>query len=101
MEEQLIPFVDQLLKEKNLSGMTEEVFKQLRSDMAYDLRRQIDRALIEALPDEKLDEFNGLIGNTETTEADLQQFMVDSGIDSVTIIAHTMSKFRDFYLGTG
>lgn len=101
MEEQLIPFVDDLLKQKNLSGMTEDVYMQLRSDMAHDLRQQIDRALIEALPDDKLDEFNGLISNSETTEADLQQFMVDSGIDSVTIIARTMNRFREFYLGEG
>lgn len=101
MEEQLTPFVDDLLRQKNLSGMTEEVFAQLRRDLASDLRQQIDRALIEALPDDKLDEFNALIGNSETTEEQLQQFMVDSGIDSVTIIARTMTRFRDYYLGEG
>lgn len=101
MEEQLTPFVDTLLKDKNLSGMTQDVFVQLRHDLTTELRHQIDRAIIDALSDAQIDQFNALLDDDATTEEDLQDFIRDSGIDSADIVARTMARFREYYLGEG
>lgn len=99
MENQLTPFVDTLLKDKNLPGMTQEVFNQLRHDLVRDLRHQIDRALIDAMSDEQIDQFTKLMDDPGATGEALQQFVSETGIDSAAIIATTMSQFRAYYLG--
>lgn len=99
MEEQLLPFIDTVLKEKNLTGMTREVFAQLRQDMAHELRLQIDRAIIDELSDEQAEHFSVLMDQSGTTNETLQQFMANSGVDTAQVVARTMAKFREFYLG--
>lgn len=99
MENQLTPFVDTLLKDKNLPGMTQEVFTQLRHDLVRDLRHQIDRALIDAMSDEQIERFTALMDDPDVTSEVLQQFFGDTGVNSAEIIATTMTRFRAYYLG--
>lgn len=97
--EELLPFIDSLLKEKNLSGMSPEVYGQLRKDLANELKLQIDRAIITEFSEEQADAFSGLLDNQDTTDESLQEFVQKSGIDTSKVVAHTMVKFREFYLG--
>ena len=100
MEEQLLPFIDTVLKEKSLAGMRPEVFQQLRRDLATELKSQIDRSVIDELSESQVDDFSALMDSEETTEEVLQKFIQDSGVDTAAVVARTMARFREFYLGT-
>lgn len=99
MEEQLTPFVDTLLRDKELSGMTREVFAQLRHDLVADLRQQVDRAIIDAFDDDQAVQFEKLLNSPSTTEAELQDFVTSTCVNASEVIAHTMIRFREYYLG--
>lgn len=98
MEEQLLPFIDRLLKDKDLSGMAPEAFAILRQDMAHELRKQIDRAIIDHLTEKQADAFSALMDEPGTTDETLQQFIADTGMDVSAIVGHTMTQFRALYL---
>ena len=99
MEEQLLPFVDTMLKEKCLAGMRPEVFQQLRKDLVRELKSQIDRAIVDELSESQVDEFSALMDSEGMTEEVLQKFIQDSGVDATTVVARTMTRFRELYLG--
>ena len=99
MKEQLLPFIDSLLKDKDLSGVTPEAFAILRQDMAEDLRKQIDRAMIDQLSEKQADAFSVLMDQPDTTDEVLQQFIAESGMDVAAVVASTMARFRRYYLG--
>lgn len=99
MEEQLLPFIDSLLEDKNLAGMTPEAFAILRKDMAGDLRKQIDHAIIDQLSEKQADAFSELMDQPDTTDDTLQQFIANTGMDVSAVVASTMARFRKYYLG--
>lgn len=95
---ELDQFVTQIINEKRLSGVTDDVRAQLVDDLKRELMAQINRALIDALPEEKLDAFNLLLEDETSDETIIQQFIMNSGIDVTNITARTMLRFRDLYL---
>jgi hypothetical protein len=52
------------------------------------------------LPDENLDELNNLMDTEGFGDADMQNFIANSGVDINKITTETMIKFKAFYLGT-
>lgn len=100
VEDDLDKFIGEILKTKNLSGINEEVRIQLIADMKERLTDQINRAIIEALPDDKLDEFNVLLGSDGVSDDVVQQFVASSGVDIKQVTVKTMLLFRDLYLQT-
>ncbi len=99
-QDELDKFIEDILVAKNLSGMSDEVKMQLISDLKARLLDQINRALIEALPDDKLDEFNLLLDSGNVSDESLQQFIIQSGVNIQQVTAKTMLLFRDLYLQT-
>lgn len=91
-------FVADMLQEKSLAGVNDEVRAQLIQDLKQQLLDQINRALIDALPEDKLDEFNHMLEDESTSDESLQQFILNSGIDTTQVAARTMLQFRDLYL---
>ena len=63
------------------------------------LMTQIDTAMINALPEDKLNEFNQRINDPDFTNDDATQFFVDAGLDVQKIALQTMIEFRMLYLG--
>lgn len=96
--DKLDSFLEEIINKKNLSGVNDDVRQQLTADLRASLLDQINRAIIEALPEEKLDEFNQLLDKDGISDADVQQFISQSGVDIETVTARTMLRFRDFYL---
>jgi hypothetical protein len=100
VEDELDKFIGEILTAKNLSGINEEVRIQLISDMKERLLDQINRAIIEAMPENKLDEFNKLLDSGDASDDIVQQFIGQCGVDVKTVTVKTMLLFRDLYLQT-
>jgi len=93
-------FIKEMLSAKAWSQQVDdEVKAQLESDLRIQLMDQIDRAVIEALPDDKVDGLNDLL-DREASEEEIQQYVADSGVDVQRITTEAMLRFRDLYLGT-
>ncbi len=94
-------FIDQLLKDKGLTGLDAEVEAQLKRDLGQRLMDQIDRAVIEALPEEKAIELSAKLDDDNFSQEDTTKFIQDSGVDMQRVSLETMLKFRDLYLEVG
>lgn len=99
MEEKLGQFIDEMIDEKQLSGVTDEVRAQLKSDLLAQLEDQINAALVNALSPDKVEALNDMLDQEGVTDEQVRQFIDGSGIDSQRIAASTMLRFRDLYLG--
>ena len=97
--DELDNFISSILDAKQLSGVTDEVRANLIEDMRGRLLDQINRALIDGMPDDKIDQFNDLLEQDGISDEQLQQFVKDSGVDIPTVTAATMLRFRELYLG--
>ena len=98
---ELDSFVESLIDEKNISGLTPEGRVQIAGEIKDELVQQINRAILMELPDEKLDEIDQKMEAGEMNPEDLQQFVQDSGVDVAKITTETMLYFKAFYLGNG
>lgn len=94
----LTRFVDEIITAKQLPGVTDEVRAQLVSDMRKRLTDQIDRAVINAMSEEKAEEFNRLLDDPQVTAETVQTFIASSGVDVQRVTLETMLRFRDLYL---
>ena len=99
VEEKLGQFIDEMIDEKQLSGVTDEVRAQLMSDLLAQLEDQINAALVNALSPDKVEALNDMLDQEGVTDEQVRQFIDGSGIDSQRIAASTMLRFRDLYLG--
>lgn len=95
---QLEEFVEDILTDKKLPGLTDDVRLDVVADMVQTLRELIDRAVIEAMPDDNLEELNKLLDQPETTREQLTEAIRTSGVDTKRIAADTMLRFRELYL---
>lgn len=93
-------FLDHLVLSKNISGQTPEIRRNLVSQLEKVLLRQINLAVINAMPDDKLDELEQGLYYYGVTDDQIRQLVVDSGIDTGKIAYEVMMKFKDYYLGT-
>ena len=93
-------FINEILLTKGLSLPNDEVCLQLVSDLKKRLIEQINRALIAALPEDKMSELNTALEKTEIEGDEIRNIIENSGIDTKTITVKTMLKFRGLYLET-
>jgi len=96
--DELDQFVNEMLDAKRLSGVTDDVRTQLVSDLKQRLLDQINKALIDALPDEKMDEFERLLDDDSLADEQIQQFIVNAGVDVKKVTTVTMLRFYDLYV---
>lgn len=98
--DELDKFVADILEAKQFTTVDDEVRTQLLSDLKKELIEQINTALVEALPEEKVEGLNMLFGNPDTTDEEITQYIVESGVDVQRVTAQTMLFFRGLYLQT-
>lgn len=96
--DELDQFVNEMLDAKQLSGVTDDVRAQLVSDLKQRLLDQVNKALIDALPDGKMDEFEQLLDDETIDDARVQQFMLDAGVDVKKVTTVTILRFYDLYV---
>lgn len=95
---ELTIFINQLLDQKGLGSLDAEVREQLVSDLEKRLVDQINRALVEALPEDKLAEFTKL-ADSNSSDEQLQTFLSQNGVDSQKVTTDAMLQFKQAYLG--
>jgi hypothetical protein len=100
MSDELDNFIDEILKAKGMDKAADDVYHELQADLKTRLLDQIDRAVVNAMPEDKIDELNDLMEkNPAATDAEIQKIVQSSGVDTVQITAETLLRFRDLYLG--
>ena len=89
-------FIDQLIEEKNLPGVDDAVRQVLREDLHDRLLDFVDRALVEAMPDEAVTKLNDLV-DSEAPEEDVQAY-VASSVDTEQVTTLALIRFKNLYL---
>jgi hypothetical protein len=96
--DELDRFVRDMLTDKNLPGLDDdEVRNQLVADLKERLLDQVDRAIVDALPDDKVTEFNVLLDKPDVTDEELRDFVAKAGVDVEKVTVNAMVRFRDLY----
>lgn len=100
MDDPFQAFIGDMIASKTWeTALDNDAKKQLEEDLKNRLMDQIDQAVIEALPEDKIDGLNDLL-DRDASEDVIYQYVADSGIDVQRITTQTMMRFRDLYIGT-
>ncbi len=94
-------FIEQLLKEKGITDVEDDIRTELKEDMKKRLLDQIDKAAVMQLSEEKAAELANLVEDPNFTNEQMTEFMKNSGVNLPEVALETMLKFRNFYLGSG
>ena len=100
-QDELDGFVDSLIEKKNLKGLTPEGRETVARELKELVVEEINRAIIDALPDDKLDELDRITSQENFNPEDVQKLIADSGINTAKITTETLLYFESFYLGRG
>lgn len=92
-------FIDQLIDEKGYTTLDEAARNELKHDMIQRLMDQIDRAAINALPEDKAAELSEKLDDPNFTNEEAGKFMQESGVDLQQVALTTMLQFRSLYIG--
>lgn len=84
--EKIDSFIDRLIEER---GMDEA----RKPELVQTLRKKYSRALAEALPVEKLDEFSQLIEDRSFSFEDADRFYLSNGIDMQKVFSMVAGDF--------
>lgn len=97
-QDALSKFINDIIDAKNFKTLDGDVRQQLEKDLKNRLLDQIDRAVLGALPENKIDGFNDLL-DRNASQQEVQQYIANSGVDTKKITLETMLRFRSLYLG--
>ena len=97
-QDALSKFINDIIDAKNFKTLDSEVRQQLEQDLKNRLLDQIDRAVLGALPENKIDGFNELL-DRDASRQEVQRYIANSGVDTKKITLETMLCFRSLYLG--
>ena len=97
-QDALSKFINDIIDAKNFKSIDSDVRRQLEQDLKNRLLDQIDRAVLGALPENKIDGFNDLL-DRNASQQEVQQYIANSGVDTKKITLETMLRFRSLYLG--
>lgn len=97
-QDALSKFINDIIDAKNFKTLDGDVRQQLEQDLKNRLLDQIDRAVLGALPENKIDGFNDLL-DRNASQQEVQQYIANSGVDTKKITLETMLRFRSLYLG--
>lgn len=97
-QDALSKFINDIIDAKGYKTLDGDVRRQLEQDLKNRLLDQIDRAVLGALPENKIDGFNDLL-DRNASQQEVQQYIANSGVDTKKITLETMLRFRSLYLG--
>lgn len=96
-DKELRKFVDSILEEKDTSKINPDMKDKIAERLTKKLDTQIKRALVDALTDEQLTEFEKLVDNNEVSS--MGDFFKQKGVPVEQIMTQTMVRFKAAYLG--
>lgn len=97
-QDALSKFINDIIDAKNFKTLDGDVRRQLEQDLKNKLLDKIDRAVLGALPENKIDGFNDLL-DRNASQQEVQQYIANSGVDTKKITLETMLRFRSLYIG--
>ncbi|MCG5094889.1 hypothetical protein MBN60_01645, partial [Candidatus Saccharibacteria bacterium] len=80
-QDALSKFISDIIDAKGYKTLDSDVRRQLEQDLKNRLLDQIDRAVLEALPENKIDGFNDLL-DRGASQQEIQQYIANSGVDT-------------------
>ena len=92
-------FLETLLQEKGMGDLMPEIKQQVMDELRGELNKQISRAAMMQLNEEKLNELDKLSKNPDFKREKLIEFVQNNGVNMEAVTQDVMAKFRDFYLG--
>ncbi|HUD07057.1 MAG TPA: DUF5663 domain-containing protein [Candidatus Saccharimonadales bacterium] len=92
-------FIEQLLKDKGLPKLDEEVHKQLVSDLSARLIDFINRKLIEVMPEQDINSFIELLDEDPISAEKIERFIDEKVPNKQRVTTDAMVEFRSLYLG--
>ena len=91
MDDSFDTFIKDMLNAKQWNTAVDgDVRRQLESDLKNRLTDQVNRSVIEAMPEDRI----------EAPDEEVQRYIADCGVDVRRITLETMLRFRDLYLGS-
>ena len=97
--ESITQFIEQLLKDKKLPQLDEEVRQQLVNDLSNRLIDVINRRLIEAMPNNEVEIFTGLLDQKPIEPEKVRAYIEAKVPNQQQITLDAMMEFRTLYLG--
>jgi hypothetical protein len=92
-------FIEQLLRDKDMPELDQDVKDQLVKDLSDRLTKYINKRVIESLPEEDLPELEQLIDSENPDQTKIQEYIATKSIDLVGVTTKAMDEFRKIYLG--
>ena len=92
-------FIEQMFRDNQMETdkIPPEVAEQMKSDMRERLDDRINLAILDAMPPEKVEEFDRLMASASDQE--LQTFCQKNIPQYEAVLANAMVNFRQIYLG--
>lgn len=97
-DKELDKFMSDLIDEKKLDGVDDEIKKELIVDMKERFADILDRRMVDALPDDRVEGFSQLLDRDDIDNAVLQQYLIDAGVEVQQVTVRTLLEFREIYL---
>ena len=98
-QDELDSFIDSLIERKQLKGLTPEGREDIKNELKEMLVKEINTAIIDALPEDKLNELDELTSHDDYKPEDAQKIIDESGVNVAKITTETLLYFETFYLG--
>lgn len=95
-EKVLAMFVDRLIADKGGDTLDEKQKETLRGELREELDERMQRAMIKALPDEKLMKLEELL-DADAPDEEIESFFANAGVSFDAPLRKAMSDFRDDY----
>lgn len=97
-KDDLLAFVDELIRDKNLPASNEAVREQMRNDLLDRIEDRINAVVLRFLPPEKLEELEQKM-SADASDEDVQGFIREHIPDLDVKVAAELVAFRQTYLG--
>ena len=92
-DEILAKFVEQMMREKGVDSQEE------KEQLIEILNDRIDKAIIGALPDDRLVALNEELDEDEPSDKKIDAIIYGSGVDFEQTVSVAMKEFKNEYLG--
>lgn len=95
-------FIEKILADKGINNddIDPEIRAEMKEEMTNNLLREIDRAAILQLPEEKAIELDKIMQeNPDFTGDQLAEFIQKAGVNLQEVALDVMVRFRGLYLG--
>ncbi|MCL2095186.1 hypothetical protein FWH13_03650 [Candidatus Saccharibacteria bacterium] len=99
-EQSITALADKLLTARGLTELGHEQYQEFREDLVERIRVAIDKAMLDALPEEKLNEVERLADDPEVDPALIWAIVLNAGLDRDAIVQHVLTQFDRIYMET-